>query len=516
MAKFDVHTHPGTPLAVPADAPAYHGTHGEQYTPQQIEEARLRLIRPPLVLHDRSLGWITDKICTIVEEKTPLWWWVAFLLCGSLMSLVPLTILYLISTGVGVWGNNSPVAWAWDITNFVFWIGIGHAGTLISAILFLTRQKWRTSINRAAEAMTLFAVCCAGLYPAVHVGRVWMVWFLAPVPQANEIWPNFRSPLLWDVFAVSTYFTVSVLFWYTGLIPDLATLRDRATSKIRKFIYGFFALGWRGGNRQWSNYEMAYLILAGISTPLVLSVHSVVSFDFATSIIPGWHTTIFPPYFVAGAIFGGFAMVLTIMLPLRELYPPLKDLITVKHIDVMAKIILLTGSVVGYAYLMELFIAWYSASPGEQYAFWNRAFGTSWPFYWAMMSCNVLAPQLFWSKALRTNMLAVWIIAQAPNAGMWYERYVIIATTLERDYLPSSWGHFYATTTDKLMFLGTFGLFLTLFLLFIRFLPMIAIAEVKNVTPQADPHWHPPAPDDPEDIEAMRIEAETHRGDYNP
>jgi molybdopterin-containing oxidoreductase family membrane subunit len=311
------------------------------------------------------------------------------------LTLVCLALLaYLISTGVGVWGNNHPVGWAWDITNFVFWIGIGHAGTLISAILFLTRQKWRTSINRAAEAMTLFAVVCAGIYPALHVGRVWMAWFLAPVPNANAIWQNFRSPLLWDVFAVSTYFTVSVLFWYTGLIPDLATLRDRCKTKIRKFIYGVLALGWRGGNRQWRHYEMAYLILAGLSTPLVLSVHSVVSFDFATSVVPGWHTTIFPPYFVAGAIFGGFAMVLTIMIPACAIYKPLHDLVTVNHVDKMCKIILLTGSIVGYAYLMELFIAWYGANPYERAAFWYRAFGPYWWAYWAMMFCNVISPQL--------------------------------------------------------------------------------------------------------------------------
>ena len=312
---------------------------------------------------------------------------------------------YQISTGVGTWGLNHPVGWAWDITNFVFWIGIGHAGTLISAILFLLRQKWRTSINRAAEAMTLFAVICAAIFPGMHVGRVWMAWFLAPLPNNYGIWPNFRSPLLWDVFAVSTYFSVSVLFWYTGLIPDLATLRDRATTKIKKFLYGIFALGWRGSNRNWRHYEMAYLLLAGLSTPLVLSVHSVVSFDFATSVIPTWHTTIFPPYFVAGAIFGGFAMVLTLLIPARAIFK-LQDIITPQHIDKMAKIILLTGSIVGYAYAMEFFIAWYSGNQYEKYAFYNRIFGPYWWYWWVgMLFCNFLAPQLFWFKWFRRQHL---------------------------------------------------------------------------------------------------------------
>lgn len=435
------------------------------------------------------MGWISNYISSIVEARTPTWWFIAMGMTVPLMLMCFLMLAYLISTGVGVWGNNHPVGWAWDITNFVFWIGIGHAGTLISAILFLTRQKWRTSINRAAEAMTLFAVVCAGIYPALHVGRVWMVWFLAPVPNSNAIWPNFRSPLLWDVFAVSTYFTVSVLFWYTGLIPDLATLRDRCTSKIKKFFYGLFALGWRGGNRQWRHYEMAYLLLAGLSTPLVLSVHSVVSFDFATSVVPGWHATIFPPYFVAGAIFGGFAMVLTLMIPAAAIWPSLRDLITPDHVDKMCKIILLTGSIVGYAYLMELFIAWYGGNPYEQAAFWNRAFGPSAWNYWVMMGCNVIAPQFFWFRWFRRNWWAVWILVQFPNVGMWFERFVIIATTLERDFLPSSWQQFHPTIVDVLTFVGTFGLFMTLFLLFIRYLPMICMFEVKAVLPEADPHY---------------------------
>lgn len=449
--------------------------------------AARRIERAPLVTNNRTMSWISDRVASCTEQRAPRWWWITFTLTASLAVVSLLCIVYLISTGVGVWGLNHPIGWAWDITNFVFWIGIGHAGTLISAILFLARQKWRTSINRAAEAMTLFAVVCAGIFPMIHVGRIWMVWFLAPVPTSMGIWQNFRSPLLWDVFAVSTYFTVSILFWYTGLVPDLATLRDRATTKIRKFFYGIGALGWRGGNRQWKHYEMAYLILAGLSTPLVLSVHSVVSFDFATSVIPGWHTTIFPPYFVAGAIFGGFAMVLTIMLPARAIFG-LHDLITDDHVDKMCKIILLTGSIVGYAYAMEFFIAWYGGNLFEQYAFINRATGPYWWAYWSMIFCNVVAPQLFWFRRMRRHVLPVFIVCMFVNAGMWFERFVIIVTSLHRDFLPSSWNMFYPTWVDIWTFTGTFGIFLTLFLLFIRWLPMICIFEVKAVLPEADPH----------------------------
>ncbi len=454
---------------------------------QSREAAAERIKRAPLVTGNRTMSWITNHVASVTEKGAPMWWWIAFTISSSLALVSVFCIGYLISTGVGVWGLNHPVGWAWDITNFVFWIGIGHAGTLISAILFLTRQKWRTSINRAAEAMTLFAVVCAGIFPAVHVGRIWMVWFLAPVPNSNAIWQNFRSPLLWDVFAVSTYFTVSVLFWYTGLVPDLATLRDRATNKFRKFFYGIAALGWRGGNRQWKHYEMAYLVLAGLSTPLVLSVHSVVSFDFATSVIPGWHTTIFPPYFVAGAIFGGFAMVLTIMLPARAIFG-LHDLITDDHVDKMCKIILLTGSIVGYAYAMEFFIAWYGGNLYEQYAFINRATGPYWWAYWSMIFCNVVAPQLFWFRFFRRHVLWVFVVCMFVNAGMWFERFVIIVTSLHRDFLPSSWNMFYPTWVDIWTFVGTFGIFLSLFLLFIRWLPMICIFEVKAVLPEADPH----------------------------
>ncbi|MDX2225956.1 MAG: NrfD/PsrC family molybdoenzyme membrane anchor subunit [Verrucomicrobiae bacterium] len=474
------------------------------------------MVRRPLVANKRSYHWVSDKICSICEDPAPLWWWFFTVVSFVLMMTCFALIGYQISTGVGVWGLNHPVGWAWDITNFVFWIGIGHAGTLISAILFLTRQKWRTSINRAAEAMTLFAVICAAIFPGIHVGRVWMAWYLAPIPNSNAIWQNFRSPLLWDVFAVSTYFTVSVLFWYTGLIPDLALLRDRAKNKIRKVVFGILALGWRGSNRQWSHYEKAYLILAGISTPLVLSVHSVVSFDFATSILPGWHTTIFPPYFVAGAIFGGFAMVLTIMLPARWVFG-LHDMITQKHIDNMCKILVLTGTIVGYAYIMELFIAWYGGNPFEKFVFiksrvsapfwavfgylpfdWAQGiakslgtnYGPYWWAYWAMMSCNVISPQFLWFKKIRENPWLVWMVCMAINAGMWFERFVIIVTSLFRDFLPSSWGYFKPTWVDIWTFVGTFGLFLFLFLLFMKFLPMIAISEVKGVMPESDPHNH--------------------------
>jgi molybdopterin-containing oxidoreductase family membrane subunit len=454
-------------------------------------ECPKELERVPLVGSNRKFPWITQGVSEIVEGRTPKWWWLLFLPLSSLAAFGLFCIGYQISNGVGVWGENHPMGWAWDITNFVFWIGIGHAGTLISAILFLTRQKWRTSINRASEAMTLFAVMCAGIFPGIHVGRVWMAWFLAPIPNGNGIWPNFRSPLLWDVFAVSTYFTVSVLFWYTGLVPDLATMRDRAKSRVGKYLYGIFALGWRGSNRHWRHYEMAYLILAGLSTPLVLSVHSIVSFDFATSILPGWHTTIFPPYFVAGAIFGGFAMVLTILLPARLAYPKLDDMITRQHVDKMAKIILLTGSIVGYAYMMELFISWYGGNQYEKAAFLNRATGWYWWAYWVMMFCNVVSPQIFWIKSMRTNYIVVFIICQFVNVGMWFERFVIIVTSLAQDFLPSSWGHYAPSWVEVWTFIGTVGIFLSLFMLFMRFLPMVAMSEIKIVTPEADAHRHP-------------------------
>lgn len=465
--------------------------------------------RRPIVENNRDFAWITDKVCGIVERKAPMWWWFAFLLAGMMASFTAMGLVYLVSTGVGIWGLNAPAMWGWAIVNFVFWIGIGHAGTLISAILCLLKQRWRTSINRAAEAMTIFAVCCAGIFPLFHVGRVWFAWFLMPVHGYQAVWPNFRSPLEWDVFAVSTYATVSVLFWYMGMIPDLATIRDRcqmiferrlAEAKsgaaryferglftFRKYFYGILSMGWRGSNRHWSNYEMAYLLLAGLSTPLVLSVHTVVSFDFAASNLPGWHTTIFPPYFVAGAIFSGFGMVLTLMLPLRAIFG-LQDLVTQYHVDCMTKICLATGTMVGYAYSMEFFIAWYGANPFEAFAFVNRAFGQYAWAYWIMISCNVISPQFFWFKKVRENLWFVWILSIFINIGMWFERFVIVVTSLANDFLPSSWGYFSPTMADIFTFFGTFGLFGVLFLLFIRFLPLLAFAEIKAVTPQADAH----------------------------
>ncbi|MEL0060249.1 MAG: NrfD/PsrC family molybdoenzyme membrane anchor subunit [Limisphaerales bacterium] len=448
------------------------------------------LEREPLVLNNRPPSWITNQVVGIIEGKTPRWWWVTFIISALVMLLCPIYIGYLITTGVGVWGLNSPIAWGWAIVNFVFWIGIGHAGTLISAVLFLLRQKWRTSINRAAEAMTIFAVMCAGIFPGIHVGRIWYAWWLFPLPNSNgPIWPQFRSPLLWDVFAVSTYFTVSFLFWYMGLIPDLATIRDRCKNFFSKFFYGLFSLGWTGSNRHWRNYEKAYLLLAGLSTPLVLSVHSIVSFDFAVSQVPGWHTTIFPPYFVAGAIFSGFGMVLTLMIPLRSIFK-LHDLLTVRHIELMCKVTLATGTIVGYAYGMEFFIAWYGGNPYEAYCFQNRAFGPYWWAYWIMISCNVITPQFFWVKKWRTNVVFVWILSIFVNIGMWFERFVIVVSSLHRDYIPANWSYYSPTKVDVLTFVGTFGLFMVLFLLFIRFLPLIAISEVKGVTNYADPH-HP-------------------------
>jgi molybdopterin-containing oxidoreductase family membrane subunit len=441
--------------------------------------------RAPLLVGEQTAATVTEKVCGIAERRRPPpAWYVAFAITSSLTGIFFLLIGYLIVTGIGVWGNNRPVFWAFDIINFVFWVGIGHAGTLISAILFLFRQRWRTSINRAAEAMTIFAVICAAIFPGIHIGRVWLAYWLAPYPNQMSIWPNFRSPLLWDVFAVSTYGTISALFWYLGMIPDLATLRDRATTKLRQFLYGVFALGWRGSARQWHVYERAYLLLAALATPLVLSVHSVVSFDFAVSVLPGWHTTIFPPYFVVGAIFSGFAMVITLMVPARAFFG-LKELITLRHLENITKIILLTGCIVGYAYLTEFFIAWYSGSAYEQFALMNRATGPYAWAYWTMVSCNVLSPQLFWFRSWRTTPWKMFLVAILVNIGMWFERFVIIVISLSRDYLPSTWGYYKPTWVDILMLMGSFGLFFTLFLLFCRYLPMVAMAEVKVVLPHA-------------------------------
>ena len=445
------------------------------------------VVRPSLINGGHDFKAVSDLVCAPVENKAPKWWFIVLMGSFSLLCLFLSMLGYLLWEGVGVWGLNNPVAWGFDIVNFVFWVGIGHAGTLISAILFLFKQKWRMSINRFAEAMTIFAVICALVFPGVHVGRAWLDYYLFPIPNQMLLWPNFRSPLVWDVFAVSTYFTVSLLFWYVGLVPDLATIRDRATTKARKIWYGIFALGWRGANRHWQHYEKAYLLLAALATPLVLSVHSIVSFDFAVSQLPGWHTTIFPPYFVAGAIFSGFAMVVTLMVLARELFG-LKDLITMHHLECMNRIILATGTMVGYAYAMEFFTAWYSGNEYEAFAFVNRAFGPYAWAYWIMVSCNVISPQFFWFKKIRTSIKWMFVISIFVNIGMWFERFVITVTSLHRDFLPSSWGYFSPSWVDLCTLVGSFGLFFTLFLLFLKFLPMIAISEVKGVMPEANPH----------------------------
>ena len=445
--------------------------------------------RAPLVLGGLDYEGVTDNVCALAESQSPpkIWWLV---LAGALSLLTMLggCVGHLLMKGTGVWGNNNPIYWGWPIVNFVFWVGIGHAGTLISAILFLFRQNWRTSINRAAEAMTIFAVVCAGLFPGIHIGRVWVFYWLFPIPTEHlAMWPNFRSPLLWDVFAVSTYATVSILFWYMGMVPDIATFRDRSKNKIQKFVYSVLSLGWTGSARHWHRYEMAYTILAALATPLVLSVHTIVSFDFAVSQLPGWHTTIFPPYFVAGAIFSGFAAVVTLLVPARAIFK-LENLITLRHLENMNKIIMATGLMVGTAYGIEFFIAWYSGAYYESFAFVNRVFGNySWA-YWIMVSCNVLIPQLFWFKWCRTTPWFMVIICIFVNIGMWFERFVITITSLARDFVPSSWSYFYPTPVDVMMLIGSFGLFTTLFLLFCRFLPVIAISEVKNVMPESHSH----------------------------
>lgn len=440
--------------------------------------------RTPLVTGDQTYSSVTHMVSRISEEAQPMIWWISLAISVPLLMMLGALIGYLFLTGVGVWGNMSPVFWGWPIVNFVFWVGIGHAGTLISAILFLFRQNWRTSINRAAEAMTIFAVICAGTFPGIHVGRAWLAFWLAPYPSLNLwMWPQFRSPLLWDVFAVGTYASVSLVFWYMGMIPDLATFRDRSKNKWRRMIYGILCLGWSGSSRHWMRYEKAYGILAALATPLVLSVHTVVSFDFAVSQLPGWHTTIFPPYFVAGAIFSGFGMVLTLLIPVRAIYN-LKHLITPRHLENMCKIILATGSMVGLAYTTEFFMAWYSQNKYELDTFMFRAFGPYWWAYWIMFTCNVISPQLFWFKVFRKNTILMWIVTIFVNIGMWFERFVITVTSLARDFLPSSWGYFSPTWVDIGMLVGSFGLFFTLFLLFCRYLPIVAISEVKGVMSQ--------------------------------
>jgi len=456
-------------------------------------------LRIPWILGDKRPIDVSDDICGVLERRATLRWWLAFAAASSTLTVGAIAVAYQIATGIGTWGLNRTVGWAFDITNFVFWIGIGHAGTLISAILFLFRQKWRTSVNRAAEAMTLFAVICAGLFPLIHMGRPWLFFWIIPYPNfRGPLWVNFRSPLVWDFFAISTYFTISLVFWYLGLIPDLATIRDRAKPGWRKKIMGFLAFGWDGSYRTWIRYESVYMLLAGLATPLVVSVHTIVSWDFATSIIPGWHTTIFPPYFVAGAIFSGFAMVLTLMIIARAVMR-LEDYITVRHIEAMCKIMLVTGSIVGLAYLTEFFIAAYSSNPYEQFVFINRALGPYAWAYWIMVSCNVISPQLLWFRQIRTHVGIVFFLTLVVNVGMWFERFVIVVTSLHRDFLPSSWSMYSPTLIEMLTLLGSFGLFFTLFLLFCRFLPVIAISEVKGVLSYGRHHGVGPVSASPQD-----------------
>jgi Ni/Fe-hydrogenase subunit HybB-like protein len=439
---------------------------------------------------------VTDKISAIVLTKgTARGWWIGFGVSLFFVNVLMLAATYLIAKGIGIWGNNIPVGWGLDILNFVWWIGIGHAGTLISAVLLLFNQSWRTSINRFAEAMTLFAVACAGLYPLLHLGRIWVFYWLLPYPSTMGVWPQFRSALVWDVFAVSTYATVSLMFWYVGLIPDLATLRDRTASRWGRLLYGFLAMGWRGSARHWHRFHVAYQLLAAIATPLVVSVHTVVGLDFATSIVPGWHNTIFPPYFVAGAIYSGFAMVLTLAIPLRRAYG-LQDFITPRHLDNMAKVMLATSLMVAYGYAMEAFFGWYSANLYEEYVVTNRARGPYALAYWALILCNVITPQFLWSHWVRTSPVLLWCIAIVANIGMWLERFVIIVTSLHRDYLPSSWDMYYPTVWDWATFVGSLGLFLFLLFLFIRFLPMISIFEMRELvhhTDDAGHHGPPPS-----------------------
>ena len=441
---------------------------------------------PPVVGPGYTTASVTEKISHIVlTRRTPRGWIFGFTISFIMVMVLLFSISFLLVKGVGIWGIMIPVGWGFAIINFVWWIGIGHAGTLISAILLLLNQKWRTSINRFAEAMTLFAVACAGMFPLLHLGRPWFFYWLFPYPNTMGVQPQFRSPLVWDVFAVSTYFTVSLLFWFTGLIPDLATLRDRAKSRVYRVIYGILAMGWRGSARHWQRYEMAYLLLAGLATPLVVSVHTVVSFDFAIAILPGWHTTIFPPYFVAGAIYSGFAMVLVLAIPLRRFYG-LEDFITMRHIRNMAKVMLATGLIVAYGYMMETFMSWYSGDTFEKYNFLNRAFGPYKSFYWALIACNVIIPQVLWIKRVRNSTVAVFVASLFVLVGMWLERFVIVITSLSRDFLTSSWGMYSPTIWDWATFIGTIGFFAACMFLFVRFLPMISISEMKALISEED------------------------------
>ncbi len=438
-------------------------------------------IRKPLILGNKSYKDITDDIIRPVQGKANKYWWIVFTLASATFTWGIICLCYTIGTGIGVWGSNNGVDWAWDITNFVWWIGIGHAGTLISAVLLLFRQKWRMAINRSAEAMTIFAVMCAAIFVTMHTGRPWLDYWLFPLPnQFGSLWINFNSPLVWDVFAVSTYFSVSLVFWYTGLIPDFATIRDRMTKPLAKKIYTLLSFGWSGRSKDWTRFEEVSLVLAGLSTPLVFSVHSIVSTDFATAVLPGWHATIFPPYFVAGAVFSGFAMVLTLILIMRKVFS-LESYINIKHIEYMNIVIIITGSIVGVAYLTELFMSWYAGVEYEQYAFINRATGPYWWAYALMMTCNVISPQLFWFKKIRTSLIATFILSIVVNIGMWFERFVIIVPTLCRTYLPSTWNMYHPTFVDIGIFTGTIGMFFTFFLLFARFFPVIAQSELKSI-----------------------------------
>lgn len=438
-------------------------------------------LRKALILGDKSLHDITEDVCRPIEGKATKAWKIAFAISVAALMWWVICISITVGEGVGVWGLNNSVDWGWDITNFVWWVGIGHAGTLISAVLLLFRQKWRLSINRAAEAMTIFAVICAAMFLLSHIGRPWLPYWLFPFAnQFGSLWVNFNSPLVWDTFAVSTYFTVSLVFWYTGLIPDFAVIRDRAKTKGMKFWYGILSFGWSGSAKNWQRFEEVSLVLAGMSAPLVLSVHTIVSMDFATSVIPGWHTTIFPPYFVAGAIFSGFAMVQTLLIITRKILN-LQEYITIYHIDMMNRIIMVTGSIVGVAYITEFFIAWYSGVEYESYAFINRATGPYWWAYWSMMTCNVVTPQLFWSKKLRTNIIATFIISVFVNIGMWFERFVIIVTSIHRAYMPSEWAMYSPTWVEVGIYVGSLGMFFTFFLLFTKFFPVIAMSELKTI-----------------------------------
>src|SRR5580698_360319 len=442
--------------------------------------------RAPVIEPGHTFGTVTEKISAIVLTRPASnGWFLGFGIAFMLTMMMLFAVGYLFLKGVGIWGVTIPIGWGFAIVNFVWWIGIGHAGTLISAILLLLRQSWRNSINRFAEAMTLFAVSCAGIFPLVHTGRPWLAYWMFPYPNTMNYWPQFRSPLLWDVFAVSTYFTISLLFWFIGLIPDLATLRDRAENKYARMSYGLLAMGWRGSARHWARYESAYLLLAGLATPLVLSVHTVVSFDFAVAIVPGWHTTIFPPYFVAGAIYSGFAMVLTLVIPIRKFYN-MEGLVTQRHLDIMAKVMLATGLIVAYGYLMEAFLAFYSGDQYEIYMMENRFHGPYAPLYWMLISCNIIIPQLLWSRRVRRNVGLLFVLSLVVNTGMWLERFVIIVISLSRDFIPSSWGMYYPTKWDWATYIGTFGLFFTLFFLFIRVLPMISIVEVRSLVQETN------------------------------